>query len=220
MTTSCADARLASGAYLLGALEPPERAALEQHLETCPACRDEIAELAVLPGLLGRVDLAALSTDEPAPRPELLDRLLAVAANERRAARRRRFLAAAAVVAVVGAGAAAVTAQVAEGGHRPSTVATQVFDAVDPSTHVRAQVAAVAKDWGTAVRVRLSGVREGETCSLVVVSRTGKREVAATWKVGYQGVVDVDGATEWSPSDIASYDVMTADGRRLVSVPA
>lgn len=40
------------GAYVLGALEPAERAAVERHLPGCPSCRDEVVSFAPLPGLL------------------------------------------------------------------------------------------------------------------------------------------------------------------------
>jgi hypothetical protein len=46
------------GAYVLGALSPAERDAFERHLGECAICRDEVADLAVLPGLLGRIDAA------------------------------------------------------------------------------------------------------------------------------------------------------------------
>jgi hypothetical protein len=46
------------GVYVLGALAPAERDAFERHLGECAICRDEVADLAVLPGLLGRLDLA------------------------------------------------------------------------------------------------------------------------------------------------------------------
>ena len=46
------------GAYVLGALSPAERAAYERHLATCSFCREAVADIAVLPGLLGRLDAA------------------------------------------------------------------------------------------------------------------------------------------------------------------
>lgn len=216
--TACEDVRLSLGAYVVGSLDGAERADVERHLDQCGACRDELSELAALPGLLARVDVAAFDPQPPSP-PELLDRLLAAAATERKRARRSRVLAAAAVVAVASAIAAATAAQVADG-HRSSTpaVVAAPLRMTDPVTGVSAQITPQAKNWGTAVRVRLSGVPEGEICSLVVVSRTGQREVAATWKVSYSGSVDVQGASAWSPSDIASYEVVTVDGQRLVSV--
>ena len=45
---------------MLGALAPAERADYERHLAGCAACRESVAELAVLPGLLGRLDPAGL----------------------------------------------------------------------------------------------------------------------------------------------------------------
>jgi anti-sigma factor RsiW len=45
------------GAYVLGALSPGERARFEHHLAGCAACRNAVAEVAVLPALLGRLTL-------------------------------------------------------------------------------------------------------------------------------------------------------------------
>lgn len=99
------------GAYVLGALAPAERAAYERHLGTCQTCRDAVAEIAVLPGLLGRLDpatalelLGVEQSDGAAgggrrPVPAIggdsgddakMNVLLAAAAKERRQARRRR----------------------------------------------------------------------------------------------------------------------------------
>jgi anti-sigma factor RsiW len=50
------------GAYVLGALVPAERDAFEMHLADCAICREEVAELAVLPGLLGRIDFETART--------------------------------------------------------------------------------------------------------------------------------------------------------------
>jgi Putative zinc-finger len=46
------------GAYVLGALSPSERSAFEKHLAECAACREAVASIAVLPGLLGRLSSA------------------------------------------------------------------------------------------------------------------------------------------------------------------
>jgi hypothetical protein len=47
-----------SGPYVLGALSPTERDTYERHFADCAVCRAEVAELAALPGLMGRLDLA------------------------------------------------------------------------------------------------------------------------------------------------------------------
>jgi anti-sigma factor RsiW len=80
--TGCADCRDLLGAYVLGGLGPEETAVVEQHLETCPRCGREYAELASLPELL---DLAGSADSEPeAPPPALEEAVLDRFARERR----------------------------------------------------------------------------------------------------------------------------------------
>jgi len=65
----CAEARLSLGVYVLGAIDPAERALVDAHLATCRDCRDELAGLAGLPALLARVsteEAIALAEDGPA----------------------------------------------------------------------------------------------------------------------------------------------------------
>jgi anti-sigma factor RsiW len=54
-TMECPEARISLGVYVLGAIDPAERAQVEGHLATCRDCRDELAGLAALPALLARV---------------------------------------------------------------------------------------------------------------------------------------------------------------------
>jgi hypothetical protein len=58
VTGDCAAPRIALGAYVLGALDPADRSALETHLAGCATCQAELASLAGLPGLLGRLRLS------------------------------------------------------------------------------------------------------------------------------------------------------------------
>jgi hypothetical protein len=51
----CSEARVALGVYVLGAIDPAERAQVDAHLATCEACQAELAELADLPALLALV---------------------------------------------------------------------------------------------------------------------------------------------------------------------
>ncbi|MEU8756576.1 anti-sigma factor [Streptomyces chartreusis] len=65
------DPHLAAGAYVLHALPPDEEAAFERHLDSCPACRREVAELTEAAARL------ALDGTEQADVPDdLLDRVL------------------------------------------------------------------------------------------------------------------------------------------------
>ena len=54
----CADVRLVLGVYVLGAADPAERTLVRMHLAWCRDCREELAGLAGLPGLLRRVPAA------------------------------------------------------------------------------------------------------------------------------------------------------------------
>lgn len=97
-----------AAAYALNALDPEDRWTYERHLDTCERCRDEVAALRD-----GATQLA-YAAEGPKPRPELRDRILRAAREERPASvtpLRRRWLfpatavaAAAAVFAAVGIG--------------------------------------------------------------------------------------------------------------------
>src|SRR6516165_9197057 len=56
------------GTYLVGAISPRDRAILVGHLGQCERCRDELAGLAALPGLLRRAPRPDLDTRLRAPR--------------------------------------------------------------------------------------------------------------------------------------------------------
>ena len=63
----CTDICAQLGVYVFGAITPAERVTVVRHLATCPPCRDELAGLAGLPGLLLRPPVvAAAFLDDPA----------------------------------------------------------------------------------------------------------------------------------------------------------
>ena len=68
----CADIRPQLGIYVFGAITPADRATVVRHLAICPQCRDELAGLAALPGLLLRpaAVAAACSSGDPAAATE------------------------------------------------------------------------------------------------------------------------------------------------------
>ena len=107
-----------AGSYVLGALAPAERSGYEQHVATCAECRNAVAELAGLPGLLGRLDAdAAAAIGRPEGAPEhLLDAVLTGVRAERTRVRRRRrwerglvVLTAACLAILIGAGVSAMS---------------------------------------------------------------------------------------------------------------
>ena len=66
----------ATAAYLLGALDEGERAAFEEHLTGCPACRDEVADLEPAARAL------PISVDPVDPPPALKARIMAEVERE------------------------------------------------------------------------------------------------------------------------------------------
>ncbi len=66
-TDGCAVIRPQLGVYILGAIPPADRPAVVRHLAACSSCRDELAALAALPGLLIRPQAIAAALS-PAPR--------------------------------------------------------------------------------------------------------------------------------------------------------
>jgi Putative zinc-finger len=237
MTSSseCSPMRISLGVYVLGAIEPAERAAVEAHLSVCQRCRDEVASLAALPAMLGRVTEDQIEQLGPPPE-ELLDSVLARAAEETRGQRRRNRLrlvaAAAALVVVTGVGVAAVTDTIDHGGGtearppvsaspRPpeSAAPTTTVRGNDPVTGVQAQIAMRPKRWGTAFTVRLTGTPYGAHCQLIAIDKHGNTDIAGAWEGEYVGAADFEGSSMFQKDDIASVEVRTLEGKRLLHVP-
>ena len=195
------------GAYVLGALDPAERSRLEAHLAGCTACRDELAELAGLPGLLGRLTPEEAERGLPAPTPRVLERLLAEAASTRR---KRRLLvgAAAAAVLVVGGTLAGVSV-----GSPPAP-----YSITASAGAVYAQAELTATPAGTTIRLRLRGVPAGQRCRLLAITREGRVIDAGSWYATGQGYAGVTETAAVPRADLASLRVQTLDGAPLVTI--
>jgi hypothetical protein len=217
VTLDCTDATISLGAYVVGALDHTERVDLEAHLARCPMCRDEMAELAPLPGLLSRLTvdeaLAGPPTAESADADgALLERLLAAAARERRRASVTRWVAAAAAaVVLVGGGTGGVLATRGHGTHWQQTAA-----AASGPVHLQVKLADQAS--GTKLDMTMSGVARGQRCSLVAVSRDGRTEDAGWWEATYDGTAHITGTTSIARRDLTQLRVVTEDGKTLVTL--
>jgi hypothetical protein len=214
----CHEARLSLGVLVLGAIEPEDRSTVEAHLAQCAACSAELAELAVLPGLMQRWEMPAVDAPEASG---LGDRLRSaggdLVARRRKTVRRRRVAGAAGALVAASVAAAVLisdTPQVrpAGGGSAP-IVAT----AGRPGSPVTARFVLRPRPGGTRVSVSLHGVRSHQRCSLVAVSESGSREVAASWVASYSGSATVDGTTSLAIADIARLQVVRPDGTPLAS---
>jgi len=224
---NCREARVAQGVYVVGAIDPAERSRVDAHLASCPACREELAGLAGLPALLGRVpvmdaELLDLPGGGPAdleePPPELLRSLLRQVDARRRARRWRVITAAAAAVIIAVGGGAALDHALA--GPAPAPAAGVAFGA-DSATHVSAVVDYSPSGRGTGMRVKVSGIPAGETCRFWVVDSAGKLSRAGGWTI-----TGAYGKSPWYPaaSPVAASGVhgfvITSGHRVLVRIPA
>jgi Putative zinc-finger len=211
------------GAYVLGALAPAERAAFERHLGGCGTCRESVAALAVLPGLLRRLDSAtavavAQERAGSAP-PTVLPRVLAAAATHR-ARVRRRWSAVAAVAA-----AACLAVLVGVGVHlaevdRPAVSMSAMQPAGDRAP-VSAEIGLAAVAGGTRVDMTCryaSGYDGVWTLRLVVYPRTGgPAEQISTWKAASGQEIAVEAMTHLATDEIGRVELHRADGRPLLT---
>jgi len=215
----CPQIRAELGVYLLGTIEPARRAVVARHLATCPECRAELAGLAGLPALLGRVpadELQPLLEDDVVTPGPPLGALLGRVARVRR---RRRYLAIAAALIV---GAAAVSGWQALRPAGPGAGAGPRWEATDaavnPVTGAGAAVRYAAEPWGTELEVRVSGVAAGTRCQFWVTGPRGRRVDAGGW------IVVAGQRAGWHPASVPlrvsmlrSFQVRQ-DGQVLVTV--
>ena len=214
---SCDDMQLLLGAYVLGAAEPADEAAVLEHLPTCPTCRQELRELEPLIPLLGllqasdveRLTAVEVSGAEVGPSPALLQRVLGAAEGRRR---RKRWLvsAAAAAVLVTGAGALALETSGNAGQGAPVQASWTAHQ-----TGAQATAMLTPTPSGTAIDLTLTGVPAGTRCSLVVRADDGSETTAASWQADYVGSARVTGFSPTPLGQIDSLSVVTSAGTLL-----
>ena len=222
--TDCGDIRHALGVYVVGAIDPAERSVVDAHLSHCLNCREELAGLAGLPALLGRVPLAdaerlALGDEELEEAPaELLDALLGQVAARRRA-RRWRVIAAAAAAAIIAVGGGGLAGGILIS-HRPST-SPYLVRGSDQATHVSAAVYYSSAKSGTRMQVQVAGIPNGTRCEFWVTTTTGRHLLVSSWTVNdYKSGNWYNASTTVAMSQLRSVDISSANGKILVSVAA
>jgi hypothetical protein len=219
----CAQARRELGVYLLGAIEPAQRALVDRHLPACAPCRAELAGLAELPALLRRVPVEEawpLPPDATAPPPD--PSLAALAGQVSGIRRRRRLTVAAAVMTglAVACGLLALHAVVA----RPQAAAAVQWavtaQGTNPVTGARAAVRYTPLPWGTELEVQVTGIAAGTRCQLQVTGPHGQDLAAGGW------TITAGHLAAWYPASVSFQDTsvrgfaVTADGKILVTVKA
>jgi hypothetical protein len=224
----CREIRQALGVYVLGAIDPAERAQVDEHLAACPECREELASLAGLPAMLRKVPiveaerLAAQEQDlelAGVPSTEMLTSLIARTTNVRRIHRWRSVAAAAAVAIVaLGGGVAVANALQPPQSGQHGTVAWQQASGSGPVTGAHLTVKYRNEPWGTRMLVNVTGLQPGSVCQLRVMDATGGTSVVGSWKL-WPGDSWYPASTWLGEQDLRSFQV-TVDGKVVAAAPA
>jgi putative zinc finger protein len=219
------------GAYVLGALSPAERAAYERHLATCSFCREAVAEIAVLPGLLGRLDPAdfakLLDPTLSAPPPNRTPRLVSAAQTTRRRERKKirvrvlsTAMAAAVVALVVGIGVVFMMgADTPAPGRETPTVA---MTAVDSSVPVTAHLNLIGANGGTKVNLicfynKNSPDLKPYTIRLMAYGADDEREQLGSWVAAPGKEFDMSGVTHFTAGNLSRLELVRNDGKALLA---
>jgi hypothetical protein len=217
------DMVLAVGPYLLGALDPEDRRAVRDHLDTCELCRDELIRLAAVPGFLSHITPRQADPDAEAPaelRARLVDQVLA----ERAANQRRTQLMAAAVALLVflPAGmfvALRIGSSLAEP-NAPTVVETvPEFLPMESEDSVQGEIAWTAHDWGVEFDLVTWAAPEGQRLRLIAVDQQGREEQAAVW-LGSGGRIACPGQTSLRADEIARVVVRDDGDETLLWIDA
>ncbi|OZD55598.1 hypothetical protein CH252_07005 [Rhodococcus sp. 06-1477-1B] len=203
--------------YVLGALPADQRLEYEQHLSDCSACRAAVAELAGMPGIVGRLsleDALAISAldDAKATQPPAVT--LRATAHRVRARRRvRRLLASLAVATAV---AASIFGGIALGAgmtDTPVAEAEVIFEPMSPASENPALTAGIhveGKPWGTRLEWNCTYGADAPANAeyeLVVTQTDGTTTTVATWAAKGYRAVDLAASTGIARSDIRGVDI-------------
>lgn len=225
--SSCREIRQALGVYVLGAIDPAERAQVDEHLVTCLDCREELASLAGLPAMLRKVPMVeaerlAAPDAEPGlpevPSVEMLDSLVTRTTNVRRI-HRWRGLAAAAAVVILALGGGAVVGHALQSSSSP-VMHWRTVSHTDTATGADLTVKYRQAGWGTEMQIHVSGLQPGSVCQFQVTDWSGTSWPAGGWVLTSEhGSAWYPASTWFSDKQLKSF-LLTVNNKVVASVRA
>jgi hypothetical protein len=220
-------------AYVLGGLSGEQRRAYERHIAECPACAAAVAELAGMPGILGRLPTEEALALAPAfdddtlrdrsHEPGLVQRLAAAATASRRRARRRAAVALTALAAALLAGGIVFGASLSSSPEAAGPAATSTpasseirLQPVGNAT-MTADVSVTEKAWGTRLDWTChygDGDWGGDyqpSYDLVVTDASGAESVVASWRATGPRAGGLAASSSVPTPEIRSIEIRSGD---------
>ncbi|WP_236788871.1 anti-sigma factor [Amycolatopsis sp. GM8] len=219
--------------YLFGEPSEQERRAVEDHLATCPQCREEVDSLIETQTQLAALPPEAMLDGPPPDADLLLQRTIRQVRKESTGARSRTraFAAVAAVVVAAAAiGVGVVVGRTTDGSAPPvaapppasaQPAGTRFASGTDAATGARLTVGVTPAAGWVRVNASVTGIPAGQKCRVVVVGKDGTREQAGSWLVSDKGAkegTNLDGSALIDPGNVASVLVENTDGKQFVQV--
>ena len=215
-------------AYVLGSLSAADRREFEAHMAYCPACRQAVAELSVIPAMLSQLnrnDVAAIhksdhASEIPRMSPELLPSLLATVRWSRRRTRLMSWTASAAAAVVLTIGVLVGIQGGFPTSPPPQTTVSALPMAQVGTTLLASTVSLSGQQWGTYIALKFVCLAppdaHHDTVALVVVGRDGSQTRLATWVAIPGHTATPTGSISTPVNQIAAVQVVLADNGQVM----
>jgi len=220
------------GAYVLGALSPSERASFERHMASCAACREAVASIAVLPGLLGRLSSDAVAVGSVTAEfatEQRIPKLVAAVGQARRKDKARLL------VAVLATAAVALFAGVTVGARIPPATGVQAGPVSHPPTRpamvpmvpmvetlATAELSFEASLAGTVITMHCAYPARDEHTRpylfrLFAIGPDGQTEQVSSWMAAPGEEVTLTGMVRLNMHDLTRVELRTKDNTVLLA---
>jgi len=213
------------GAFSLGHLSGTEEAGIRAHLDGCPDCRRDLADIQPLAHALSLVDPDRVSAVDT-PAPDLGERIFAAVAVEReqrhRKTRRRLVLTAAAVVLAVlavGGVGVAIGEKVAEDpvATTPPAAPIEPVNVTSTVNGPQASAGIVAHTWGVEIKLQAVGLGNGDPYAVVVTTGDGRRHSAGAFVGTGERVMNCNLNSDVLRPDATGFEVIDQTGRAVLT---